>query len=982
MLPRTNSNVAWILGAFVVGLLVFGNEDTYGQDAEPRGSESLRSSDPVSIESFESRIRPLLVERCFECHSEGSDASGGLVLDSLEGMLRGGDSGPAINLDQPEESLVLRAIRYRDPKLQMPPDSKLSDAQVEQLREWIVSGAPVPTTFAKGADHPTVSTALTVDRAREHWAYRPIERPDIPDVSRVGPEEDRPESPIDAFLVRVQQRMDVSPSDRVDLGTWLRRLTIDLHGLNPTFEDLRYWLDLETTRDGPERMMLREQVVDSMLASPRYGERMARRWMDGVRYAESLTLRGFVMGDAWRYRAYLIDAFDSDMPFDQFIAEQIAGDLMPQASVRDAQRKWSATTGLVLGDHNYEEQDKLQLEMDIVDEQLETIGKVFLAQTLGCARCHDHKFDPIPTSDYYAMAGILKSSVSVEHENVSKWIRMPLPLEPEIEQSYGEARLKMKKLEQEIATIRKQWESEPRGARVAKRSEFPGVVVDDQQARKIGNWKPSSSVKAYVDVGYLHDGNEGRGEKTVTFEPPALAPGSYALRIAYAHGENRSTKTLVRIASADGETEVRINQKQPPADDGLWHALGTFRFEAGGQAYVVVSNDGSDGHVIADAIQFLPAGQFLPEGPSPPSRASLSADEQAAQDAQRAAALQEKERMERELKELTKFLDTRPMVQSLKAAEKPTDLPIHVRGSVHRLGSVVPRGFLGCINTHNPGLLDRSAVPPQSNGRLELARWLVDEDNPLPRRVAVNRLWSYLMGSGIVRSLDNFGTTGDSPTDPELLDWLASEFYESDWSTKKMLHAIALSAAYQRSAYRSASSQQRDPDNLAFAASPLRRLDAEALRDSILQASGELQLLTRLESTIRSGIKDDYRYEHEGGLRAVYQPWFRNSSPQLIRQFDGANPSYPTFQRDRSTIATQALTLMHSPWVAARAKATAERAGASASEQESLAYVFRSTLGRDPDRLESEWALEVLREEGLPALVLHLFSSIDFRYAP
>ncbi|MFN9851251.1 MAG: DUF1549 domain-containing protein, partial [Planctomycetota bacterium] len=289
MLPRTNSNVAWILGAFVVGLLVFGNEDTYGQDAEPRGSESLRSSDPVSIESFESRIRPLLVERCFECHSEGSDASGGLVLDSLEGMLRGGDSGPAINLDQPEESLVLRAIRYRDPKLQMPPDSKLSDAQVEQLREWIVSGAPVPTTFAKGADHPTVSTALTVDRAREHWAYRPIERPDIPDVSRVGPEEDRPESPIDAFLVRVQQRMDVSPSDRVDLGTWLRRLTIDLHGLNPTVEDLRYWLDLETTRDGPERMMLREQVVDSMLASPRYGERMARRWMDGVRYAESLT---------------------------------------------------------------------------------------------------------------------------------------------------------------------------------------------------------------------------------------------------------------------------------------------------------------------------------------------------------------------------------------------------------------------------------------------------------------------------------------------------------------------------------------------------------------------------------------------------------------------------------------------------------------------------------------------------------------------
>jgi hypothetical protein len=976
VLNSTNFNVARILGWFVVCVLVSGSDDTYGQDAEPRESESLRSTDPASIESFESRIRPLLIESCLECHSEGSDESGGLVLDSLEGMLRGGDSGPAINLDQPEESLLLRAIRYRDPKLQMPPDSKLSDVQVEQFRDWIASGAPIPAAFSRGGDRPSDSTALTVDRAREHWAYQPIGRPVIPDISRGRPEEDPPESPIDAFLTRLQQRMEVSPSDRVDLGAWLRRLTIDLHGLNPTFEDLRYWSDLDADFDAPERMMLRERVVDSILASPRYGERMARRWMDGIRYAESLTLRGFVLGDAWRYRRYLIDAFDSDMPFHQFITEQIAGDLLPPSSVADAQRQWSATTGLVLGDHNYEEQDKLQLEMDIVDEQLETIGKVFLAQTLGCARCHDHKFDPIPTSDYYAMAGILKSSISVEHENVSKWIRIPLPLDPETEQSYEAARLKKKEIEQAIAAIGKQWGNEPRGARVAKRSEFPGVVVDDLQARKIGNWKPSSSVKAYVDEGYLHDGNEARGEKTVTFEPSTLAPGNYALRIAYAPGENRSTKTLVRIASADGETEVRINQKQPPADDGLWHALGTFRFEAGGQAYVVVSNDGSDGHVIADAIQFLPEGQ------SPPSSESLSADEQAAQESQRAVALQEKERMERELKELTKFLDTRPMVQSLKAAENPTDLPIHVRGSVHRLGSMVPRGFLGCINTHSPDLLHRSAVPPQSNGRLELARWLVDPDNPLPRRVAVNRLWSTLMGAGIVRSLDNFGTTGDSPAEPELLDWLASEFYESDWSTKKLLRSIALSAAYQRSAYRSESSQQRDPENRAFAVAPLRRLDAESLRDSILQASGELQLLTRLESTIRSGIKEDYRYEHHGSLRSVYQPWFRNSLPQLIRQFDGANPSYPTFQRDRSTIATQALTLMHSPWVAARAKATAERAGASASEQEAIALVFRSTLGRDADRSESEWALEVLKEEGLSALILHLFSSIDFRYAP
>jgi hypothetical protein len=891
-------------------------------------------------------------------------------------MIRGGDSGPAIDLEQPEESLLLRAIGYRDPQLQMPPDSRLADAQIDAVRTWIASGARVPEPFSKGSRQQAASTGLSVPQAHDHWAYRPIARPIIPQVAAMLDGEDHPESPIDAFLARRQQELGIWPSERVELVNWLRRLAIDLHGLNPAYEETRYWSRLDASGDGPERSMLRERIIDSMLASPRTGERLARRWMDLVRYAESLTLRGFVLGDAWRYRNYLIEAFDSDMPMHQFITEQIAGDLLPAVSVVDAQRQWTATTGLVLGDHNYEEQDKLQLEMDIIDEQLDTIGKVFLGQTIGCARCHDHKFDPIPTSDYYALAGILKSSVSVEHENVSKWIRMPLPLDEEMERSYAAAADRKKELEQSIAAIRKQWESEPKGARIAKGSEFPGLVVDDQHAQKIGNWKTSSSVKTYIDEGYVHDENQLQGEKTVTFEPTMLAPGAYVVRMAYAQGENRSSKTLIRVASADGEKEIRINQKQRPSDDGLWQTLGTFRFEAGGQAYVIVSNDGSDGHVIADAIQFLPEGQ------SPPSRESLRSDEQASQESQRAAAWKEKERMEQELKDLIHFLDTRPMVQSLRVAEKPADLPIHVRGSVHRLGKVVPRGFLDCINAHNPGLRERSAVMPQSNGRWELARWLVDADNPLPRRVAVNRLWSYLMGAGMVRSLDNFGTTGDSPVDPELLDWLASEFHESDWSTKKMLHAIATSAAYQRSAYRSATSQTRDPDNRAFAAAPLRRLDAEALRDSILQASGELQLLTRLESTIRSGIKDDYRYEHEGGLRAVYQPWFRNSSPQLIRQFDGANPSYPTFQRDRSTIATQALTLMHSPWVAARAIAAAQRVGASVPEQEAIASVFRNTLGRDADPWESEWALEVLKEEGLPSLVLHLFSSIDFRYAP
>jgi len=239
-----------------------------------------------------------------------------------------------------------------------------------------------------------------------------------------------------------------------------------------------------------------------------------------------------------------------------------------------------------------------------------------------------------------------------------------------------------------------------------------------------------------------------------------------------------------------------------------------------------------------------------------------------------------------------------------------------------------------------------------------------------------------MMGTGFVRSIDNFGTTGDSPADPQILDWLTNEFRVSDGSTKKLLRSIAMSTAYQRSAYRSETARDRDPENRSFGVAPLRRLDAESLRDSILQASGELTLLTRVESTIRSDVKDDYRYEHRGGLRSVYQPWFRNSMPPLIREFDGANPSYSTSQRDRSTIATQALTLMHNPWVVARANAAAQRFASPNFDDQAISAVFRSTLGRDPEPAERQWADRVLQEENLMALVQHLFSSIDFRYAP
>ncbi|MFM8397941.1 MAG: DUF1549 domain-containing protein, partial [Pirellula sp.] len=334
----------------------------------------------------------------------------------------------ALQIDSLDESLMIRAVRYRDPKLQMPPDGRLSAAEIKTLEDWVTGGAKVSEDFEKSPSSRSVkSSALSVQQAREHWAYRPIAKPSVP--------ESQESNPIDAWISQRSLELDLVPSPLVEDRVWVRRLAIDLHGLNPTME---MFAQADRVLQGTDPTLLQQarlQLVEEFLQSPRFGERFARHWMDVVRYAESLTLRGFVLPDVWRYRNYLIDAFNRDRPFDQFIVEQIAGDLLDgqttdaSSSIQERQSRWIATTFWAIGDHNYEEQDKKQLEMDAVDEQLEVMGRAFLAQTLGCARCHDHKFDPIPTADYYALAGILKSSVSMEHENVSKWIRLALPLD-------------------------------------------------------------------------------------------------------------------------------------------------------------------------------------------------------------------------------------------------------------------------------------------------------------------------------------------------------------------------------------------------------------------------------------------------------------------------------------------------------------------------------------------------------------------------
>jgi hypothetical protein len=1015
-IPRKVDSIKAILGIGIV--LTSSVELGFGQNAEDAG------------EFFEKHVRPLLIEKCSECHSSKTEKNGGLSVDSKELILRGGDSGPAVELADTDTSLFLRAIEYRDPKLQMPPDGKLDADQIQLLREWIRTGMAVSESFERspegdsgemepGTSGGSSASPLSVARAREHWAYRPLMQLEhsngvssqglatrVDRSNAVNSDQLETANLIDVWLDDRYRQTSIEPSPLVDDATWIRRLYIDLHGLNPSYEDSEAAKNrLQGSRNGGAAQELvdareRELLVDELLASPRYAERFARHWMDVVRYAESLTLRGFVLGDVWRYRNYLIRSFQQDKPFDVFVMEQVAGDLLHAQEHQDAsaplsgsellqaQDRLVATTFLAIGDHNYEEQDKKQLEMDAIDEQLDVLGKAFLGQTLSCARCHDHKFDPIPTSDYYALAGILKSSIAMDHENVSKWVRIPLPVSSDEQQAFAKNKERLTSLQQQIATLKGSLSSKGSKSTVVPVEQLPGIVVDNSKAKKIGDWEDSSSVANYVGSGYLHDRNQKRGEKSVTFEGSEIPTGKYIVRVAYAPGDNRSSKTQVRVFSADGDQAFSIDQKKAPSDDGLWQTLGTFNFEKGGQAFVIISNDGADGHVIADAVQFLPDGQ----APRNTKEPQAIADGQQEIDRE-AKAKEQLGVLEKELSQLQKLQESVPMAQSIRPSPTPSGIPIHVRGSVHRLGASVPRGFLSCINEHEPELARRITIDPTANGRLELAKWLVAPENPLTARVYVNRVWANLMGHGIVRTVDNFGTTGLPPSDPQLLDALAGEFIRQGWSTKWLVRTIVTSKAYRRALKPTESAKEADPENGYFSFGHLRRLDAESLRDSMLRSSGELKesepagdsIFPAVGTTVRAGTKEDYRYEHEAGYRSVYLPWFRNSLPELVREFDGANPSFSISERSRSTVSTQALALMNSPWVSKRAEAAS--AGIEPCEGEAdcnrvIETLFLKILGRVPTEVELRWGRAVLSEASAKELAHQLFASIDFRYAP
>ena len=961
---------------------------------------SAAENDAEQLAFFEKKIRPVLVKHCYECHSDKAAKSnkikGGLRVDTKQALLAGGDSGPGVVPGKPGESALIAALKYES--FEMPPKGKLPADVIRDFETWIEQGAIDPRLDV--TPNATTKKSIDLEAGRQFWSYKPLQNVPVPAVKDAK----WARGDIDRFVLAKLDGAKLAPASDADPVTLVRRVYFDAWGLPPTPAQIDAFLTDVSAHQGDLNHAL-EKLVDQLLASPHFGERWGRHWLDVARYAESLTLRGFVLKDAWRYRDYVIDAFNQDMPFDQFVREQLAGDLLVEAddSLDVKRRKLIATSFLALGNTNLEEQDKKTLVMDVVDEQLETVCKAFLAQTIGCARCHDHKFDPIPTRDYYALAGIFKNSKTLEHSNVSKWMEVALPMTAEQEAEIKKHTAQVSAMKQEIEQLKKLVKGDdksaaakanPKEKKDSKRgsiaiADLPGIVVDDTQAKKVGDWTSSAFSKPFVGEGYVHDGNKEKGAKTLTFDPDLPTTGKYEVRLAYSGDSGRASKVPVTVFSADGEKTILVDQSEEGPIDEIFVSLGQYRFEVGGQSFVLISNEDTSGHVTADAVVFIPveklaelekAKKETPKADTPsivPSTATVETAKP--HPAQMQARMKQ---LEDDLKSLEKTGPKRDTVITVVEEAKIENARVHIRGSVQTLGDVVPRGFLQVATYGSPSLPDE-----RHSGRRELADWLVQRDNPLTARVMVNRVWHWLFGSGLVRTTDNFGSTGEVPSHPELLDHLAQRFIADGWSVKRLVRELVLSRTYRQSSQATAEQLAADPENRLFAHTNRRRLEGECLRDAILLASGRLKTEGGGPS-FDLALSADFGFTHQDSRRTVYSPAFRNARIELVEVFDAADPSTVTGKRNTSTVAPQALFLLNHPFVLDESKAASKRLLEipNQSDSERLQSAYRHVLGRVPSSAEHEIALRFIRDRSADpqsayaALFQTLWASIDFRF--
>jgi len=804
-----------VYGSICPILVTFANAQEPSEKTAKNGAiEAISNAERVDREIFfESKIRPLLIDRCLKCHG-GEKTSAGLKVTSHADLMTGGDSGPAIEPGEAGKSLLIQAIgRKSDDVAAMPPKEPLTDEQVRELNRWIADGAIWPDI----APRLTADSKSKTGPASEHWAFRPLNDSPIP-IDGSG----WSRSPIDRYVTVA--RGQLMPAPDADAATLVRRLSYDLTGLPPE----PAVVDEIGSGNGPMEMTVLTKYVDLLLTSPRFGERWARHWMDVVRYADTAGDNAdYPVPEAARYRDYLIDSFNADKPFDDLVREQIAGDILarellvskPDFDETDRRRyaeMITATTYLGLS-RRYATAPFEMMHLTIEDA-VTTTGLSFLGLNLRCARCHDHKFDPVTAREYYALYGIFDSTRfpfagSEEFQSMKRYRRNFVPLVPE-----NEAR---------------------------KRIDETAIRMEGSKSKTTGFVGPLTPemIKAQKDI-------------------------------------RRSLERYARFG---------------------------------------------------DLPEDLPTAYGVTDG-------------------------------------------------------EPHDVPLQRKGEPDQPGPVIPRGFIAVIAGTNP-----PAIPPGTSGRKQLAEWLVSTENPLTARVYVNRVWQHLFGKGIVETPNDFGTRGSAPSHPELLDHLTAQFIRDGWSTKKLIRRIVLSRVYGSSSGDFEGQSESDPENRRLWRHDRRRLDAEALRDSLLALSGKLDLarpgphpfppIEKWNWTQHNPFRERYDTNH----RTIFLMTQRIQKHPFLALFDGPDTNSSTGRRTAAGVPLQSLHLANHPFVREQVAGFAERAFVEAGRPENprqyVERLWKLAIGRTPDEFEIRLALELLSSASTAAESNHGAESARFALA-
>jgi cytochrome c553 len=864
--------------------------------------------------------------------------SAGLDLSTAAGFARGADGGPLVDKADPEKSRLLDVISYHS-ATKMPPTGRLKDQQIAEIAAWVKAGAPWPDAAPAPAQQAETGKRQFTPEQKSFWAFQPVKDHAVPAVRDAS----WPRSPIDNFVLTKLEQKGLTPAQPADKLTLIRRATFDLTGLPPTAAEIEAFLQDQS----PDAFA---KVVDRLLASPRYGERWGRHWLDVARYADSTGADEDIRYPyAFKYRDYVIDAFNRDLPYDQFVKEQIAGDLLPAKPGEVNTRGIIATGFLAIGLKLLAEQDKPKMVYDMVDEQLDATSRAFMGLTVTCARCHDHKFDPIPTKDYYSMAGIFASTKSLAkvEGTVSQIYFAPLVSGPEFAR-YEEQQKNLEFRKKQILDITARESTRYRDGLMPRLAEYmlaadayqrrpvaeEGLCVADFARRK--NLNPAV-LERWID--YLQPSDDIRPHLDRWFKarkegPAALAETAAAYQKQF---EATAAEWKRKLDAWHAKVSEAVSRGTTPPDEPMFEGGKDRFFES------VAMLAGGPFHIP----EAFPRGMFFlrPDGDPESWLNSLYSDESN----RRIRAL------EGEMADLRKNGPPEPPMASAVTEGPSVEQRVFIRGNVSSPGEPAPKRFLTILAGE-----DQTPIT-KGSGRLELAEWLASPKHPLTARVMVNRIWQFHFGEGLVRTPNNFGKLGEAPTHPELLDYLATRFVESGWSVKKMHRLVMLSSAYQMSSRITKEQSEADPGNRLLSHFSRRRLDVEEIRDGLLAVDRSLDLT--MGGTLQLAFGTDVENSAErlsidpstSRRRTVYLPLRRSNLPTLLNLFDFGDATTPGEGRANTNVAPQALFMLNSKFIYDRSRELASHllAEANADDQRRIEEAFVDVFGRRPSGEET-----------------------------